>query len=63
MITWNNTRIYSNIDINVDNLASRKTTNTYFMELENLCLDINNIKNGVEAFVISTGIVYGYGEN
>lgn len=33
------------------------------MELENLCLDINNLNIGIESFVVCAGLVYGYGED
>lgn len=32
------------------------------MELENLCLDINNLSLNIEAYVVCAGLTYGYGE-
>lgn len=32
------------------------------MELENLCLDINNLNIGIESYVVCAGLIYGYGE-
>lgn len=32
------------------------------MELENLCLDINNLGLNIEAYVVCSGLVYGYGQ-
>lgn len=31
------------------------------MELENLCLDINNLSLNIEAYVVCAGLTYGYG--
>lgn len=61
-LTWNKRRKNQEINPSINNLAGRNSTKTYFMELENLCLDINNYNCGIDSYVVCAGLVYGYGE-
>ena len=61
LLTWNSQRGL-NSKINVENLDKRNSTQFYLLQLENLCLDLNNLQNNIDSYVISAGVVYGNGE-